>query len=126
MNKQPQGPSIGEQVIGWLGLAVMVMFAIGIPMLLLGFSKDDIWPTSLVVAILLLALRPGGSASEATNLLFGYGIVFSVWCVGGMLLAILFHALFGMERPATLMVVAGVGIFGVFREMRSPKPNNDS
>jgi hypothetical protein len=126
MSKQPQGPSIGEQVIGWLGLAVMVMFAIGIPMLLLGFSKEDVWPTSLVVALLFLALRPGGSASEAASFLLGYGITFSVWCVGGAMLEIVFHLVFDMERPATLMVVAAVGVFGVLREGQASKSDKNS
>ena len=112
-----------EKFIGRLGVSVGFMFAVAVPLLLSGVSREAVWPIALVCAALLLIARAGGSVQNFMGGLFIYGIIFSVWCVAGVVLVV-FLALFffDIRPPLSLFIVAGVGVFGVVRELNKSKP----
>lgn len=110
--------SMFEKFIGWLGVSIGFMFAIAVPLLLAGVSREAVWPIALVCAALLFIARPGGNIQTFLGFLFTYGIIFSVWCVAGFMVVIVLGLFFSdMRPPLSLFIVAGVGGFGVVREL---------
>ena len=118
-----------EKLMGWIGLAVFVAVAIGLPLILLGVPEEYIWPISLASAAIMLVARPGGTTEKFLTNFFAYALVFALWCVAGILVAVVLHLALGIEHPDTLFVVLGVGAIGTIREaMKSPSgpPKSDA
>jgi hypothetical protein len=107
-----------NKLVGWLALGIGFALAVGMPLILAGVDKDYVWPIALLCSAVLLIARPGGTVEKCLSLLFSYGIVFSVWCVAGVLLVVLLALVFDNVRPPdSLFIVAAVGAYGVYREV---------
>ena len=118
-----------DKLFGWIGLAIFVAAAIGLPLVLLGVPKEYIWPVSLASAAIMLIARPGGATERFLTNFFAYALVFAVWSVAGILVAIMLHLAIGIQRPDTIFVVLAVGAIGAIREAlkpSSPPPKGDA
>jgi hypothetical protein len=118
-----------EKLMGWIALAIFVALAIGFPLILLGVPKEYIWPLALSAATIMLIVRPGGTADRFLTNFFAYALVFAIWCVAGVVVTIILHLIFGIQRPTTIIVVLLVGAFGVVREAtksQSTTPRGDA
>ena len=109
--------------MGWLSLSIGFALALAFPLLLLGAPKEAVWPIALVCGAILLVLRPGGTTERFFGGLFAYGLVFSLWCVAGLVVCMPLALLFsGFRAPAPVYVIAAFGIFGAIRELAKVDP----
>ena len=106
------------RLVGWLSLSIGFALAIGFPLVLLGAPKEAVWPIALAFGAILLVVRPGGTIERFMGGLFAYGLVFSVWCVAGVVVCILLALVFsGFRAPVPIYLILGFGLFGVIREL---------
>lgn len=111
-----------NKILGWLALGIGFALAVGMPLILAGVDKDYVWPIALTCSAVLLVARPGGTVEKCLNLLFAYGLVFSVWCVAGLLLVVVLGLVFSnVKPPDSLFVIAAVGAYGVYREVQKER-----
>ena len=111
-----------NKIVGWFALGIGFALAGGMPLILAGVDKEYVWPIALICSAVLLIARPGGTVEKCLSLLFTYGIVFSVWCVAGVLLVLLLSLIFSNVRPPdSLVIVAAVGAYGVYREVQKER-----
>ena len=111
-----------NKLLGWFAIGIFFAVAIGFPMILLGISKDYIWPVSLAAAALVMIAKPGGSVEQCLTFILTYGLVFSIWCVAGLLLVVVLALLFpGFGPPDTVFLILAVGLFGAIREFIKEK-----
>ena len=107
--------------MGWLALSIGFAVGLAFPLILLGAPKEAVWPIALVCGAILLAVRPGGTVERFMSGLFSYGLVFSTWCVLGVIVCIPLALVFsGFRAPTPLYVVLAFGLFGVIRELAKP------
>jgi len=113
-----------NKLLGWLALGCGFALAVGMPLILAGVDKSYVWPIALFCSAVLLIARPGGTVERCLSLLFSYGIVLSIWCVVGVLLVVLLGLVFSNVRPPdSLVIVAAVGAYGVYREIQKERRN---
>ena len=102
----------------WLAASIFFAFAIAVPLLLLGAPREAIWPICLISGAVFMFVRPGGTVEKLVGGVLTYGLIFSVWCVGGFIFVLILALFFSDIRPPlSLFIVAGVGAFGVVREL---------
>lgn len=116
-----------EKFWGWIGLAVMLLVALPYPLILLGFPLEYAWPIALTVSAVLLISRPGGTVEKFITTLFAYGMVFTLWCVGGAIAVLILGLVVeGIRPPLSLFLIAAVGFLGVIREAVKNASSNSS
>jgi hypothetical protein len=116
-----------NKLLGWFAIGIFFAIAIGFPMILLGISKDYVWPVSLAAAALVMIAKPGGTVEKCLTFLLSYGIVFSVWCVAGVLAVVVLALIFpAFGPPDTIFLILAIGLFGAIRELLKEKKSPTS
>lgn len=114
-----------NRIFVWFALGICFASAISLPLILLGVDKNYIWPIALLCATIIVVVRPGGTVEKFMSMVVTYGIVFSVWCIGGTLLVIVLGIVFSNVRPPdSLIIIAAVGAFGVYREVEKNRKDD--